>query len=48
MIVLDQMTTDVSKEPVDRVFDLNMMRRGLNPDREERLRGTSETPESAP
>ena len=36
MIVLDQMTTDVSEEPVDRVFDLDMMRRGLNPDREER------------
>ena len=37
MIVLDEMTTDVLDEPVDRVFDLEIMQRGLNPDRVERL-----------
>ena len=37
MVVLDRMTVDVEDEPVDRVFDLDIMQRGLAPDRIERL-----------
>tara|TARA_B100000674_G_scaffold336889_1_gene281505 strand:- start:344 stop:1210 length:867 start_codon:yes stop_codon:yes gene_type:complete len=48
LIVLDQMTTDVHDEPVDRVFDLEIMRGGLSPDRVERLQPQANPAESTP
>lgn len=48
MVVLDRMTVDVEDEPVDRVFDLEVMQRGLAPDRVERLDAATGSSEDGP